>query len=155
MLDEGAAAVLTGEAALAGKAVTPETARSRVLPLDRARHERRFRLIARLGGPFTAEYRAVSVAGEVRNILERGRLFQDEHRKPTHALGIVIDATEPAIHRATLAAAAAGAGAEIVDEAVSHAIACRELIDRLGNSEMRLLVDMLLMRLGQELAKTS
>lgn len=152
-LDAGAAEVLAGDPALAGVMVPPETARARVLPSDRLRHSRRFRLIARLGGPFGAEYRTVSPDGENRRIVERGRLFHDERRKPTHGMGIVIDTTEPALHEAALAQAPDESRQDVLDEAVNLAMSCRRAIDRLGSNELRLLADMLLLRLGQEVAR--
>ncbi|WP_430911742.1 PAS domain-containing protein [Methylobacterium sp. sgz302541] len=157
-LDEGAAEVLAGDGALAGLTLTPEAARARVIPTDRIRHARRFGLITRLGGPFGAEYRTVSATGESRSIVERGRVFQDDRRKPTHGMGIVIDTTEPALHEAALAQAVLAQAPVVsredaLDQAVSSAMSCRQAIDRVANSELRLLVDMLLLRLGQEVAR--
>lgn len=151
--DEGAAEILAGDAALAGVTMPPEAARARLLPADRLRHARRFGLIARLGGSFGAEYRTVSASGQSRSIVERGRLFQDERRKPTHGMGIVIDATEPAVHEAVPAPAPGDSWEHALDQALTCAISCRRAVDRLANSELRLLVDMLLLRLGQEMAR--
>ena len=152
ILDEGAASLLAGDGALAGAMLLPDRARARMLESDHARFERRFRIACRLGGSFFTEYRARSAEG-YRSVIERGRLFHDEAGRPTHGQGIVLDVTEPADKPFSIVPAVHGERAEALDLAADHAIACRQALDRLAHSELRLLADLLLMRLGQEIAR--
>ena len=154
ILDAGAAEVLAGDHAIAGRPVPLEQAKARVHPDDRAALFQHFDRLRRVGGLFVAEYRTVSATGLVRRILDRGRLIREAGGSVARGYGIIIDVTEGSLDAEPIAALLPGSS-EILDVAAAHAIACREAIDRLGNSELRLLIDVLLLRLGQELAKGS
>ncbi|MGU3540543.1 PAS domain-containing protein [Methylobacterium sp. A54F] len=154
ILDAGAADILAGDHALAGRPLTLEVAKARVCPEDQPDLFRHFRQLRRTGGLFVAEYRTVSATGERRRILDRGRLYPAQPGQPAHGHGIIIDLTESTQDTAAFVATEVPAAESPLDAAAAHAIACREVIAQLGNSELRLLADMLLLRLGQELART-
>ena len=152
-LDAGAAAVLAGNSGLAGRPVPLETAKACVHPDDRPALFRHFRALRERGGLFVAEYRTISPSGRVRRILDRGRVAGGASTR-RYGHGIIIDVTE----------GMPGAGARIgrtVDPAdalaaaVDHAIDCRDALASVNDSELRLLVDMLLLSLGQKIARTS
>ena len=153
ILDAGAADVLAGDHAIAGLPVPFERAKARVHPDDLPKLSRHFKRLRRSGGLFVAEYRTVSTAGRVRRILDRGRLVRSEAGTVLHGHGIIIDVTEGDLDL--------GAFSErpdpstILDTAAAHALACRESIDHFDNSELRLLVDVLLLSLGQQIAALS
>ena len=152
-LDAGAAEVLAGDSGLAGRPVPLETAKACVHPDDQPALFRRFRALRERGGLFVAEYRTISRSGRVRRILDRGRVAGGASSR-RHGHGIIIDVTE----------GTPGAEAELgrlidpVDAlaaAADHAIDCRDALDAVDDSELQLLVDMLLLSLGQRIARTS
>lgn len=155
ILDAGAAEVLAGDHAIAGLPVSLEQAKARVHPEDRPQVFRNFKRLGRSGGLFVAEYRTVSTAGRVRRILDRGRLVRSEAGAVVTGHGIIIDVTEGDVDPAAFAALDRHDPAAILDDAAGHALACREAIDKLDSSELRLLVDMLLLSLGQRMAALS
>lgn len=152
ILDAGAAEVLAGDHAIAGLPVPFERAKARVHPDDLPNLSRHFKRLRRAGGLFVAEYRTVSATGRVRRILDRGRLVRNEAGSVRHGHGIIIDVTESDIDLDAFAETARQEPAAILDTAAAHALACRETIDQLENSELRLLVDVLLLSLGQQMA---
>ncbi|WP_336487384.1 PAS domain-containing protein [Methylobacterium nigriterrae] len=149
ILDQGAALILAGDGSLAGIPIPLEQARARVHPEDKDELLRQFRALGQAGGPLVAEYRAVSASGRVRTILDRGRISRDA--AGGHGHGIILDVTESPRGEAGLPTFPDAR--RPLDLAAAHAIACRGEIDRLGLSELRLIVDMLLLRLGQELTR--
>lgn len=155
ILDEGAAEVLAGDHAIAGLPLPLERAKARVHPDDRPELFRHFKRLRRSGGLFVAEYRTVSASGQVRRILDRGRLVRSEAGAVAHGHGIIIDVTERDPNPGAVSVEARPDPVALLDTAASHAIACREAIDQIGDSELRLLVDVLLLSLGRRLAKLS
>ncbi len=155
ILDAGAADVLAGDHAIAGLPVPFERAKARVHPDDLPKLSRHFKRLRRSGGLFVAEYRTVSAAGRVRRILDRGRLVRSEAGTVLHGHGIIIDVTEGEPDRDAFAEIGGHDPSAILDTAAAYALACRVSIDRLDNSELRLLVDVLLLSLGQKIAALS
>lgn len=156
ILDAGAAAVLAGDPGLAGRPVPLETAKARVHPDDRPALFRHFRALSEHGGLLVAEYRTLSPTGEIRRILDRGRVSRGGRRREGH--GIIIDITEAAPRDAAPSRALARAlldPGEALAAAVDHALECRDALERIEDSELRLLIDMLLLRLGQKAARLS
>ncbi len=151
-LDAGAATVLAGDCSLAGRPVPLETAKACVHPDDRPALFRRFRALRERGGLFVAEYRTVSPSGRVRHILDRGRVAGGASPR-RHGHGIIIDVTE--------GMPGADPGGRLIDPAdalaaaVDHAIDCRDALDGVSDPELQLLVDMLLLSLGQAIGRTS
>ena len=155
ILDAGAANVLAGDPGLAGTPIRLERAKACVHPDDRDALFPQFRALGRTGGLFVAEYRTLSSSGQVRTILDRGRIFRDPGGTVTHGHGIILDVSESA--RRDAHPEDPGRFLEEVQQplelAAGHAIACRGAIDHLDIAELRLIVDMLLLRLGQELGR--
>jgi hypothetical protein len=92
VLDEGAAAVLAGNAGLAGQPLPLETALGRTHPDDRDWLFGQIRQARRTGGFFSAEFRVLSAEGNVRWILNRGTISQNESGR-MQGLGAYIDTT--------------------------------------------------------------
>lgn len=92
VLDEGAAAVMAGNAALAGQPLPLETALGRIHPDDRDWLFGQIRQARRTGGPFSAEFRVLSEEGNVRWILNRGTISKNESGG-MQGLGAYIDTT--------------------------------------------------------------
>lgn len=152
-LDAGAAEVLAGNSGLAGRPVPLETAKACVHPDDRPALFRRFRSLREGGGLFVAEYRTISPSGRERRILDRGRVGGGASTR-RHGHGIIIDVTE-GMPGAACETARLIDPADALAAAVDHAIDCREALDALDEPELQLLVDMLLLRLGQKIARSS
>ncbi|WP_375465405.1 PAS domain-containing protein [uncultured Methylobacterium sp.] len=154
-LDAGAAEVLAGDHTIAGLPLPLEQAKARVHPDDRPELFRHFKRLRRCGGLFVAEYRTVSATGRVRRILDRGRLVRSETGVVAHGHGIIIDVTESDLDLESFAATVLPDPVALLEAAADHAIACREAIEQLDNSELRLIANVLLLSLGQHLAKVS
>lgn len=78
ILDAGAAALLAGDAKLAGRPLPLEIALQRTHPADRDWVFDRIHRTRRTGGPFSAEFRVRTVTGGVRWVLNLGTLAPDE-----------------------------------------------------------------------------
>lgn len=150
ILDAGAAEVLAGDAGLAGRPIPLEIAKACIHPEDRPAVIRQFDAVRARGGLFVASYRTLSPAGQVRRILERGRIpAGPSSRRSGH--GLLIDITE----EPSGVDGAIGANHEPADAlalAVDRALECRDALDGVADSEMQLLIDMLLLRLGRSIA---
>lgn len=155
ILDAGAADVLAGDHAIAGFPVPFEQAEARVHPEDLPKLASHFKRLRSSGGLFVADYRTVSTTGRVRRILDRSRLVRSETGAVAKGHGIIIDVTESDRDLTAFAAADRRDPVAILDAAAAHALACRETIDQLDNSELRLLVDILLLSLGRQIAASS
>lgn len=93
VLDEGAAALLTGDASLAGQLIPLEAVLSRTHPDDRGWLYERICRARRTGGSLSAEFRVLTEAGDVRWILNRGNLAPDE-TGTMHGYGVFLDTTD-------------------------------------------------------------
>lgn len=147
ILDDGAAALMAGDAGLAGKPLTLDVALGRIHPDDRDWVFAQIRRARRAGGPFAAEFRVHGPDG-VRWVLNQGRL--PEEGTGGLGYGTYIDTTHR--HRDP----AEGPDAERRDwleVAADHCIAAREAIDRSGKPFLRLLIDALLLEIGRLLVR--
>lgn len=77
VLDAGAATLLSGNPSFAGKPLPLDVALGRIHPEDRGWVFDRIRKVRRTGGLVSLEFRVLSATGEVRWILNRGRLAPD------------------------------------------------------------------------------
>jgi hypothetical protein len=153
ILDAGAAAVLAGDVGLAGRPVPLEVVKACIHPEDRPAVAQQFQAVRERGGLFVAEYRTLSPAGQVRRILDRGRIPAGaSSRRSGH--GIIIDVTaEPYGEEAILPSTPEPADALAL--AVDRALECRDALEGVADSELQLLIDMLLLRLGRSIASAS
>ncbi|OXE41862.1 PAS domain-containing protein [Methylobacterium radiotolerans] len=153
VLDAGAAEVLAGDPGLAGRPLPLSVAKACVHPEDRPAVVRQFKAVRGRGGRFVAEYRTLSPSGQVRRILDRGRIPTGaSSRRLGH--GVIIDVTdEPSAAHA--AAHAAAEPADSLARAVDRALECRDALEGVADSELQLLIDMLLLHLGRRIAKAS
>lgn len=151
ILDAGAAEVLAGDPGLAGRPIPLEIARSCIHPEDRPTLVRHFQAVCERGGPFVAEYRTLSPSGQVRWILDRGRVpASASSRRTGH--GLIIDVTDSR-RDAAQDVAARIEPLDALSVAIDRAIECRDALEGVADSELQLLIDMLLLRLGQSIAK--
>ncbi|MEH3062812.1 MAG: PAS domain-containing protein [Methylobacterium radiotolerans] len=149
VLDAGAAEVLAGDAGLAGRPLPLSVAKACVHPEDRPAVVRQFKALRERGGLFVAEYRTLSPSRQVRRILDRGRIPPGaSSRRLGH--GVIIDVTdEPSATRAM------PEPADALTQAVDRALECRDALEGVADSELQLLIDMLLLHLGRRIAKAS
>lgn len=149
ILDAGAADVLAGDAGLAGRPLPLSVAKACVHPEDRPAVVRAFKAMRERGGLFVAEYRTLSPAGQVRRILDRGRIPAGaSSRQMGH--GVIIDVTD--IQTVT---APVREPQDALAQAVDRALECRDALEGVADSELQLLIDMLLLHLGRRIAKAS
>ena len=150
ILDAGAADVLAGDPGLAGRPIPLTIAKACVHPEDRPAMVRHFQGVCERGGLFVAEYRTLSPTGQVRWILERGHLPAGaSSRRVGH--GIIIDVTDNRPDDQDVPTAVEPLDA--LSLAIDRAIECRDALEGVADSELQLLIDMLLLRLGQSIAK--
>ncbi len=148
ILDDGAAALMAGDAGLAGKPLTLDVALGRIHPDDRDWVFAQIRRARRAGGPFAAEFRVQAPGGTVRWVLNQGRL--PEEGVGGFGYGTYIDTTHR--HRDP-AEAPGGERRDWLEVAADHCIAAREAIDRSGKPFLRLLIDALLLEIGRHLVR--
>lgn len=157
--DRGAAALLAGDAALAGRDLGFAEAMAGIHPDDRPWLTAEVGRAMRTGGLVLAEYRAGILTGRPRWVLSRGRVFQDQHGRAVRSTGILIDITE-----GRTADAGYVVGAPISEEpasleapllrAADLCIALRTVLDGDGSSVLNALVDRLLLQFGCEIARS-
>lgn len=155
VLDEGAATLLAGNAALAGERLPLEVALGRTHPADRDWVFDRIRRARRTGGPFSAEWRITTEAGEVRWILTRGVLAPDEAGM-MRGQGIYVDTTDHHSSPFLPSLAAEQRELDASDPLITAADRCLEAhtaILQTGHSTVRRLSDTLLWELGRALAR--
>ncbi len=145
VLDDGAAAVMAGDAALAGQPLTLDRALACIHPADRAWVFERIRRIRETGGFFTAEFRVRSETGAVRWILNQGHLPGAGEGEIGY--GTYIDTTVRHLEDD------GDAGPDMLEIAADHCIAARAAIERSNQPLLRLLVDALLLEIGRHLAR--
>ena len=152
VLDEGAAAHLAGNAALAGQPLPLEAALARTHPDDRDLVFERIRRVRQTGGPFSAEFRILTDTNEVRWVLNRGALTPDE-KGAMQGRGAYIDTTDA--HRDPFISAAS-LGQDTVsalEVAAEHCIAAHAALERGGHLELHRISEMLLFGIGRALAR--
>lgn len=92
ILDDGAAAMLAGDAALAGHPLPLEIALQRTHRDDRGWVFDRIRRVRRSGGPISAEFRVETATNDVKWVLTLGTLAPDEAGE-MYGRGCYIDTT--------------------------------------------------------------
>jgi hypothetical protein len=152
VLDEGTAALLAGDANLAGRPLSLELALRRTHPDDRGWVFERIARVRQTGGPVSAEYRVLTEAGDVRWVLDRGSLTPDP-AGAIHGRGIIIDTTDS--HRGSFLPARP---AELPADdpmvlAADHLLKAREAIIAAGHQGLRAISDLALIELGRDLAR--
>ncbi|MDP4006429.1 PAS domain-containing protein [Methylobacterium sp. NEAU K] len=152
MLDAGAATLLAGNTSLAGQPLPLERALGRIHPEDRGWVFDRIRQARQTGGPFSAEFRVLSGMGDVRWILNRGRLAPDA----TGALrgcGVYIDITDLHAGSSSPSNAAGAAQAKHLEAAADHCVHVHAALERHGDTQLRLIAGTLLFGIGRALAR--
>lgn len=153
ILDEGAAAVMAGDARLAGQPLPLEIALQRTHPEDRDWVFERIRRVRQTGGPVSAEFRILSQTGGVRWMLVQGSLAPDE-TGAMHGRGAYIETTH---HR--LPTFLPPRPIELPEEAPLIVAADRSLeahaaIAKTGHRRLQQLSDLVLFEIGQLLARS-
>lgn len=158
ILDGGAAALLAGDADLAGQPLPLEIALQRTHPDDRGWVFDRIRRTRRTGGPFSAEFRIETATGEVRWVLNLGTLIPDETGL-MRGRGCYIDTTsahaKPFWHGVTTEPKSAIA-LEALDPLIvasDRSIEAHEAIIQTGDRSLRQASEALLWLLGRVLAR--
>lgn len=152
VLDEGAAALLAGNAALAGQPLPLEAALARTHPDDRDWVFERIRRVRQTGGPFSAEFRILTETNEVRWVLNRGTLTRDG-AGAMQGRGAYIDTTDT--HRGPFISAASldqDAG-DALATAADRCIEAHAALERGGHLDLRRLSETLLFGIGRALAR--
>jgi hypothetical protein len=140
VLDHGSAELLTGNADLAGQVLDLDASFACLHPDDRERvlaqvdeHERR-------GGTNVMAYRVRSPEGRVRTLLDRGQVVEGSNGART-GYGVLLDITDRL-------PPGTGALADVAD----RCLGMRDVLLRHGTPKMQLLLDLLLLEIGIELA---
>jgi hypothetical protein len=152
ILDEGAAALLAGDASLAGQPLPLEVALHRTHPDDRDWLFERIYRARRTGGPVSAEFRVLTEPGEIRWVLDRGGLAPDE-TGAMHGCGVFIDTTDS--HRGPFwpSDVVEPQAVDLLDTAVEHYLAAHAVITRTNQARVQQLSHALLMEIGRVLAR--
>ncbi|GJE26805.1 diguanylate cyclase [Methylobacterium organophilum] len=93
VLDDGAAALLMGDAALAGRSLPLEASIVRVHPADRDRIVPAILAAGREGGDFSLSFRVALPCGAVRRLLDRGQVARQADGS-LRGFGTLLDITE-------------------------------------------------------------
>lgn len=152
LLDEGAATLLAGNRALAGKPIPLDVAFGRIHPDDREWVFAAVRRVRQTGGPIAIEFRVLAATGEIRWILNRGYLTPDT-RGAMRGYGAYIDTTETRRESAFVPPFAASTEADPLHLAADHCMRAHAAIRRSGDTYLAVLVEMLLFRIGRILAR--
>ena len=152
--DRGAAELLAGDAALAGRDLPLAEATAGIHPDDRRGLADEVARAAQAGGLFLAEYRAGLITGAPRRILSRGRIFHDRRGRPVRSSGILIDVTEGRSGDPDCPAAARIGPEAPLLRAADLCIAMRTALDDGGSEALRALIDRLLFQFGAEIARS-
>ncbi|GJD76707.1 hypothetical protein CFIICLFH_4966 [Methylobacterium goesingense] len=152
ILDEGAAALLAGNASLAGQPIPMEVALSRTHPDDRPWVFERIRRVRQTGGPFSAEFRVLTEGGQVRWVLNRGLLKADGHGA-MHGLGAYIDTTDSHGHPFLTAPSPDQDADDRLALAADRCIEAHAVLKSGGHTDLRLRAESLLIGIGRALAR--
>ena len=148
VLDHGSADLVAGDPALASQVIDLDTALVRLHPDDHGWVMPKIEQMGRTCGTILAEYRVRAPNGDVRWLLDRGRVTRQPDGT-VHGRGIWLDVTD--VHRND--AILEGHGPEhLIEMAADHCLRARELLQLSGSSTTRLLIDMLLLELGRGVA---
>lgn len=152
LLDEGAATLLAGNRALAGKPIPLDVAFGRIHPDDREWVFAAVRRVRQTGGPIAIEFRVLAAAGEIRWVLNRGHLTPDA-TGAMRGYGAYIDTTETRRGSPFLTPLETPMEADPLHLAADHCMRAHAAIRRSGDTYLAVLVDMLLFRIGRILAR--
>ncbi|WCS26517.1 PAS domain-containing protein [Methylobacterium sp. NMS14P] len=122
-------------------------------PEDRERVLDLIRRSASEGSTFLTEYRVISVDGQTRWVLARGRFTADHQGRPVGGGGILVDITSMRMSEGTFGDSMLCPGETPLDRAAEHAIAAQEAIAELRDPALKAQADALLMSLGRKLAQ--
>ncbi len=152
ILDEGAATLMAGNAALAGRPLPLEIALGQIHPDDRDWVFDRIRRVRRTGGPVSAEFRVVTGEGQVRWVLNQGSLAPDESGA-MQGCGAYIDTTDH--HGPAFWASSPGdlSGTDPLIAAADLTLDAHGAITQSGDRRLRHYSDMLLFEIGRVLAR--
>lgn len=146
-LDPRSAEMVAGDASLAGQIITLDEALCCLHSDDRARVMDQIGKMGRIEGSISAEYRVRLPSGEIRWLLDRGRVA----RQPDGTLrgyGVWTDITDS---RRIAEVDEPASGLEI---AADHCLIARAEIQKAGSPLLRHLADVLLLELGRSLARS-
>ncbi len=153
VLDAGACSVMAGDPSLAGKPLTLDEALARIHPEDRGWVFARIRRVRETGGAFSADFRIVTEAGEIRWIRNRGHLIRTASGMHGHGAFFDVTDTRPKHERAPRSMVRVVPPADPLDRAADQILAARAAIDQTGQERLRALVDTLLLEVGRALAR--
>ena len=119
---------------------------------DRERIDDLIRRSAREGTPYLAEHRVTSADGRTRWVLVRGRFTGDHVGRLQGGSGILLDITRMRMFEDMADEAVPRAETSPLELAADHAIAAMYAISELGDAELKVRADALLMTLGRRLA---
>ncbi|WP_337251971.1 PAS domain-containing protein [Methylobacterium sp. NMS14P] len=122
-------------------------------PEDRERVLDLIRRSASEGSTFLTEYRVISVDGQTRWVLARGRFTADHQGRPVGGGGILVDITSMRMSEGTFGDSMLYPGETPLDRAADHAIAAQEAIAELRDPDLKAQADALLISLGRRLAQ--
>ena len=152
--DRGAAELLAGDAALAGRDLAFDAAVAGIHPDDIPWMTREVERATQVGGLVLAEYRAGMLSGQPRWLLSRGRVFHDPRGRPVRSTGILIDITEVRTADAGYVAAASTREQEApLLRAADLCIALHVVLGEGGSEALRGMTERLLFQIGREIAR--
>ncbi|MCJ2060909.1 PAS domain-containing protein [Methylobacterium sp. J-048] len=152
VLDTGAAALLSGDPGFAGKPLPLDVALGRIHAEDRGWVFDRIRTVRRTGGLVSLEFRVLSETGEVRWILNRGRLTPDIGGA-LRGRGAYIDVTDLYYGSRPPAHDDGPGQVKHLEAAADHCIRLQTALDRYGDENLRLISSTLLLGIGRALAR--
>lgn len=152
VLDEGAATLMAGDAALAGRPIPLEVALGRTHPDDRHWVFDRIRRARRTGGPVSAEFRIVTATGQVRWVLNQGSLVPDE-TGAMQGRGAYIDTTDHHAPTFWSAPPRKTSDADPLIAAADLTLDAHDALAKTGENHLRHLSDLLLFEIGRALAR--
>ena len=120
---------------------------------DRERVVQQIQECADAGASFVAEYRVRSADDTVRWILARGVFSCDGAGEPLGGRGIIVDLTDCRLSERAYLKRALHDEEQSLERAADHLIAAHPSLVAEGDSQLKLLIDMLLLRVGQKLSQ--
>ncbi|MEH3120053.1 MAG: hypothetical protein PGN25_21320 [Methylorubrum populi] len=156
LLDEGAAALMAGDARLAGGALLSERATAGLDTPDAVRFLGAvLRTAEQEEDDLRIDLRVRAPSGAVRRLLCRGRIHRNEHNRPVRCEGTLVDTVDVGAEARALLGLENEGAANAIDEAAELLIAARQAIDASGSRRLRQLVDVLLLEVAREIASRS
>lgn len=150
--DRGAAALLAGDAALAGRPLDGTMAMPRVHPDDLGTLVEETLRATQVGGLFLSEYRVLLGNGAVRWLLSRGRTYLGESGRPLRTRGILIDITEGREDGQSYVTRPTVGADNPLEAAADHLTAARAVLAGIAPFRLRAALDVALMELGRMVA---